>query len=68
MGKNKIRIIAIILLMAFIAAAAFIPVFTNAIIPDNSAYCVFMQMVFLVIAGICFFPFIKIILFTHKLE
>ena len=67
MNKNQI-ITAIILLMVFIFFIIFIPFLTNVIILDNSIYYVFMHMAFLVILGICFFPFSKIILFTHKLE
>lgn len=67
MQKNRI-ITVIILLMVFIFFITFISFLTNVIIIDNSIYYVFMHMVFLVILGICFFPFSKIILFTHKLE
>ncbi|HNQ69670.1 MAG: hypothetical protein PHI04_04935 [Clostridiaceae bacterium] len=67
MKKN--RIIAVIaLLMIFIFLITFVSFLTDAIIPDNSIYYVFMHMVFLVILGICFFPFSEIILSTHKLE
>lgn len=68
MKKNQIRIIALILLVTFIFFVTFIPVMLNTIIPDKSVFCVLMQMAFFVLFGICFFPFIKIILFTHKLE
>ena len=67
MKKNQITTV-IIFLMVFIFFITFISFLTNVIIPDNSIYYIFMHMVFLVILGIYFFPFIKIILFTHKLE
>lgn len=65
MKKSQIRIIVIILLMAFIFVMEFIPALRNIVISDNSAYLAFMQMVFLVIFGVCFFPLYLSKLFSN---
>lgn len=68
MGKDLIRIIAVILLLAFILYVAFVPALASSIVPDNYVFNVFMHLVFLMLLGVYFFPFTNIVLFTHKLE
>ena len=67
MDRSK-KIIATILLIALVFCLMFVPVTFSWTHTDSYEISIFILCTFLILFGVCFFPFTEIILSTHKLE
>jgi predicted PurR-regulated permease PerM len=68
MRKRRMKTIVTIFLIALVFCLIFAPVTSSWPRTGSCEVSIFTLCVFLILFGVCFFPFTEIILSKHKLE